>query len=83
MGDVALDDIVVASGGCAIQPAEASAGVNYTTPEKPTLQPPTSSTSGPSGRYDCDFEGDLCLWSCDDSPVRNIPGLILLVVTFV
>lgn len=71
MGDVAVDDIVVAAGGCGIQPVEAASGANYTTPAVPTLQPPDTTTSGFPGIYDCDFEGDWCLWTCNDMPVRR------------
>ncbi|XP_037797166.1 MAM and LDL-receptor class A domain-containing protein 2-like [Penaeus monodon] len=66
MGDVAIDDVLVASGGCALQPAEATSGVNYTTPVLPTLVPP--STVSPDLMYDCSFdENDLCAWTSDDS----------------
>nr|XP_027236461.1 MAM and LDL-receptor class A domain-containing protein 1-like [Penaeus vannamei] len=66
MGDVAIDDVLVASGGCALQPAEAKSGVNYTTPVLPTLEPPA--TSSPDMMYDCSFdENDLCAWTSDAS----------------
>lgn len=72
MGDVAVDDIVVASGGCRIQPVEAAGGANYTSPVTPTLQPQGTTTPRVPGIYDCDFEGDFCQWTCDDSSVRKI-----------
>ncbi|XP_071520575.1 LOW QUALITY PROTEIN: MAM and LDL-receptor class A domain-containing protein 1-like [Panulirus ornatus] len=65
LGDVAVDDVVVASGGCAIHPPEANDGVNYTTPVRPTPEP---TTTGPPGIYDCSFDEDLCLWTSDSGP---------------
>lgn len=71
MGDVAIDDVLVASGGCALQPAEASNGVNYTTPVLPTLEPP--STDAPALPYDCSFdENDLCDWTSSAGEVSRV-----------
>ncbi|KAK8747587.1 hypothetical protein OTU49_016476, partial [Cherax quadricarinatus] len=62
MGDIAVDDIIVAAGSCVLRPSEASNGINYTTPLTPTPQPPTSQ---PSSIYDCSFDQDLCIWTSD------------------
>ncbi|XP_042228845.1 MAM and LDL-receptor class A domain-containing protein 1-like [Homarus americanus] len=66
MGDVAVDDIVVAADGCIIQPSEANNGVNYTTPVIPTSEP---ATSVPPGLYDCYFDEDLCIWKSEAGSV--------------
>lgn len=70
MGDVAVDDIVVASGGCAVYPAEAARGVNYVPPSihTQTEVPPTTPSPGP---FDCTFEEDLCSWSSTIGEVRT------------
>ncbi|KAK7069140.1 hypothetical protein SK128_025179 [Halocaridina rubra] len=60
MGDIAVDDVLVAAGGCAIQPSEARGGVNYTMPSLPTTEPGTTS---PPSIYNCDFSVDLCVWT--------------------
>ncbi|KAG0730111.1 MAM and LDL-receptor class A domain-containing protein 1 [Chionoecetes opilio] len=72
MGDVAVDDIVVASGGCAIIPEEAGEGVTYVSPAPHTrteVQPFTAAP-GPDV-HDCTFEQDLCSWSSSMSEVRT------------
>lgn len=77
-GDVAVDDVVVAAGGCVIRPPEAADGVNYTTPVTPSPAEPT--TTGPPGIYDCTFDEDLCRWTSDSGSVRtsshNLPLFI-------
>lgn len=67
MGDIAVDDVVMAAGGCVLRPPAASDGVDYVPLPPPTLPPaPTDSPS----IYDCTFDEDLCVWFSDSSSVR-------------
>lgn len=72
MGDVAVDDVVVASGGCAVHPKEAARNATYIAPASRTYTelPPTTPALGP---YDCFFEVDLCSWSSSVDEVRICP----------
>ena len=79
MGDIAVDDIVVSSGGCAVYPSEAARGVNYLPPDIHSLMEMASSVSAP-GLYDCTFQQDLCSWSSTAEDVcNNMVKLTLLI----
>lgn len=70
MGDVAVDDIIVASGGCAVHPVDAA---RKETPNSHTINTHTEllSTTLSPGPYDCLFETDLCSWSSNIGEVRT------------
>lgn len=69
MGDIAVDDIVIAAGGCAVQPAHAGERVTYVSPTiHAYTEPPRFIPS--EGPYDCYFEVDLCSWSSSIDEVR-------------
>lgn len=74
MGDIAVDDIVVASGGCTIRPKEAARTVTYISSaiHSYTELPPT--TPSPPGPHDCFFETDLCSWTSTVGEVRTCPA---------
>lgn len=57
-GDIAIDDILITDGDCAILPANANPKPTATTPvvTTPFTLPPTI----PPSLYNCDFERDLC-----------------------
>lgn len=80
MGDVAIDDILVTAGGCAVSPAEAAREVNYVPPsiQSATVAPLASTSSLPLGPHDCTFEQDLCSWSSTIDDVRT--GIIMGVI---
>lgn len=81
MGDVAVDDIFVASGGCAIRPSDAGRKVTYISPSTYTHTelPPTTPSPSP---YDCFFDTDLCSWSSNTDEVRAYFNAIGVSVRF-
>lgn len=72
MGDVAVDDVVVASGGCAVHPKEAERNTINVAPVSGMYTAPTPTTPA-LGPYDCYFEVDLCSWSSSVGEVRTRP----------
>ena len=67
IGDVAIDDIILSAGSCAVIPEDAKTNANYT---KPTKEPPAVSTTRP-GLNNCEFEDDLCSWSSIKDEVQS------------